>query len=357
MPIKYSTEDILQQFKEAHGDKYDYSKVKYIKGVDPVIIICPIHGEFPQTPRHHKKGFGCRKCGIEIVRLSQTNDLTDKKFGKLRVIRKISTEEKKALGIKWTSAYWEVQCACGRKPFIIVGSQLTNKNKSGRNNKPVPQRWACKVCTDRAVKLKQKEETFAKIKNQKFNLLTVVREWGSDKDSKMRLLCFCDCGRTKINKIDHLKGGDVKSCGCLDIGEDSHSYFKRHPEYADSDCFFYIAELDNEHLKVGISNDLKVRKRGSHGNYREYLFKRKLNRSECWTIEQIILHETLDAKPSTTPKKFKNMKGGKQEIRIKNKYSLNFYRNKYFELLEKMTELGGWEDLYLNRFNYKKKEY
>ena len=170
----------------------------------------------------------------------------------------------------------------------------------------------------------------------------------------MRLLCFCDCGRTKINKIDHLKGGDVKSCGCLDIGEDSHSYFKRHPEYADSDCFFYIAELDNEHLKVGISNDLKVRKRGSHGNYREYLFERKLNRSECWTIEQIILHETLDAKPSTTPKKFKNMKGGKQEIRIKNKYSLNFYRNKYFELLEKMTELGGWEDLYLNRFNYKK---
>jgi len=38
----------------------------------------------------------------------------------------------------------------------------------------------------------------------------------------------------------------------------------------------------------------------------------------------------------------------------KNTFINFFYRNKYFELLEKMTELGGWEDLYLNRFNYKK---
>ena len=46
------------------------------------------------------------------------------------------------------------------------------------------------------------------------------------------------------------------------------------------------------------------------------------------------------------------MKCGQQEIRIKNQYSLNFYRNKYFELLEKMTKSGGWEELYLSRFKY-----
>ena len=44
---------------------------------------------------------------------------------------------------------------------------------------------------------------------------------------------------------------------------------------------------------------------------------KKLNQSESWTIEQIILHETLDAKPLTTPFKFKDMRG-RQEIRIKN---------------------------------------
>ena len=104
------------------------------------------------------------------------NDLTDKKFGKLRVIRKISTEERIALGYKTVCAHWEVQCACGRKPFIISGSELTKKNKSGRNNKPVPQRWACKVCTDRAVKLKQKEETFAKIKAEGWKVVVATNQ-------------------------------------------------------------------------------------------------------------------------------------------------------------------------------------
>ena len=46
-----------------------------------------------------------------------------------------------------------------------------------------------------------------------------------------------------------------------------------------------------------------------------------------------------------------NSTSWEKEIRIKNFYDLNFYRNKYFELLEKMTEYGGWEELYLSRFN------
>jgi hypothetical protein len=351
MPIKYSREDILRQFKEAHGDKYDYSKFIYVKDAEPVIIICPIHGEFKQIPKTHKTGIGCLKCGTERMRLNCTIDLTDQKFGKLKVIRRISIEERKALGIKHPSVHWEVQCACGRDPFIISGSDLRRKNRVGRY-KPAPQRWSCRVCTDRATSLRQRKESFAKIENKKFSLLTVLREWGSDKGSRMRVLCLCDCGRTTITQAEHLKSGHTKSCGCLDSGEDSYPYFKEHPEYADSDCFFYIAKLDEDYLKVGITNDLKERKRKSGGNYEKYLFKQKLNRSESWTIEQIILYESLDAKPLNTPTKFKDMKGGQQEIRIKNQYGLNFYRNKYFELLEKMTEYGGWEELYLSRFKY-----
>lgn len=39
---------------EIHSNKYDYSKVVY-KNIDTkVSIICPIHGEFNQTPRNHK---------------------------------------------------------------------------------------------------------------------------------------------------------------------------------------------------------------------------------------------------------------------------------------------------------------
>ena len=43
---------------------YDYSKVKYVKAIEKVIIICKKHGEFPQRPNDHYR-YGCPKCGIE----------------------------------------------------------------------------------------------------------------------------------------------------------------------------------------------------------------------------------------------------------------------------------------------------
>ena len=57
------TKNFIQRAKEIHGDKYDYSKVIF-KNVDTkVCIICPVHGEFWQTPYNHLKGHGCSKCG------------------------------------------------------------------------------------------------------------------------------------------------------------------------------------------------------------------------------------------------------------------------------------------------------
>ena len=45
-----------------HGNKYDYSKVEYKTAHDKILIICPEHGEFRQTPNHHLMGNGCPKC-------------------------------------------------------------------------------------------------------------------------------------------------------------------------------------------------------------------------------------------------------------------------------------------------------
>lgn len=45
-----------------HGNKYDYSKVKYLGTKRKVKIICKEHGIFEQTPFHHKRGNGCPQC-------------------------------------------------------------------------------------------------------------------------------------------------------------------------------------------------------------------------------------------------------------------------------------------------------
>ena len=55
--------EFIKKAKKVHGDKYDYSKVEYISTEVKVCIICPIHGEFWQTPHGHITGkTGCPYC-------------------------------------------------------------------------------------------------------------------------------------------------------------------------------------------------------------------------------------------------------------------------------------------------------
>ena len=62
--ISYAQQLFIKKSKEIHGEKYDYSKVEYENNLKEVIITCPIHGDFKQLPKVHKRGSGCRDCGI-----------------------------------------------------------------------------------------------------------------------------------------------------------------------------------------------------------------------------------------------------------------------------------------------------
>lgn len=52
----------LARFQEVHGDRYDYSLVRYVNNTTKVRIICREHGEFEQTPAAHVNGQGCPRC-------------------------------------------------------------------------------------------------------------------------------------------------------------------------------------------------------------------------------------------------------------------------------------------------------
>ena len=59
---KYTTQQLIQQFKKTHGDRYDYSLVEYVRSTEKVTIICRKHGAFEQLPNMHRKGQGCAAC-------------------------------------------------------------------------------------------------------------------------------------------------------------------------------------------------------------------------------------------------------------------------------------------------------
>jgi len=54
--------DFIEKSKFVHGDKYDYSKTKYVNSRSKVDIICKKHGIFNQKAESHIRGRGCPKC-------------------------------------------------------------------------------------------------------------------------------------------------------------------------------------------------------------------------------------------------------------------------------------------------------
>lgn len=72
-----NTEWFLNKANQVHGNKYIYDKVVYKKIKDKVIIICPKHGEFLQTPDDHLHGKGCKYCGIDSSVIKKTKSSKD----------------------------------------------------------------------------------------------------------------------------------------------------------------------------------------------------------------------------------------------------------------------------------------
>lgn len=71
MPRKQTQEEVIREFRVAHGTRYDYSKVVYEGSATKVIVVCERHGPFAVTPSHHKAGVGCRACAFESSKISR----------------------------------------------------------------------------------------------------------------------------------------------------------------------------------------------------------------------------------------------------------------------------------------------
>ena len=62
MSKRMTTQEFIEKAILVHGNKYDYSRTEYVVSRKKVIIICPEHGEFLQSPTSHLQGNGCPKC-------------------------------------------------------------------------------------------------------------------------------------------------------------------------------------------------------------------------------------------------------------------------------------------------------
>lgn len=63
-------EEFIKKASERHNNKYDYSDVQFTNSHTKVIIKCPEHGNFEQTPNCHvNRGSGCSQCNKGCIKL------------------------------------------------------------------------------------------------------------------------------------------------------------------------------------------------------------------------------------------------------------------------------------------------
>ena len=82
--FKISTDEFIKKANIIHNNKYDYYKTEYINSYTKLKIICPIHGEFEQMPYSHLKTKGCIKCSGYFsnynIFINKANDIHNKKY-------------------------------------------------------------------------------------------------------------------------------------------------------------------------------------------------------------------------------------------------------------------------------------
>lgn len=103
----------IEEAREVHGDKYDYSLVEYKKAVQKVKIICPEHGVFEQTPIGHITGRGCHKCaktGFNEHKDGLLYVLNNGQYIKVGITNKTTEHRVKQLNNTAPYKFWEEFC-------------------------------------------------------------------------------------------------------------------------------------------------------------------------------------------------------------------------------------------------------
>ena len=189
--LKLSTEEFIKRAKEIHRDKYDYSKVNYVNNSTKVCVICKEHGEFWQMPNKHLIGRGCPKCG-------GTKKLTKEEFIKRAI--EIHGNKYDYSKVEYKNIDEKVCIIC---PDHGEFFQTPSKHLNGRG---------CQKCGG-SVKLST-EEFIKRAKEVHGNNYDYSKVEYVNNNTKVCIICP-DHGEFWQIPINHLQGKGCRICGNL----------------------------------------------------------------------------------------------------------------------------------------------
>ena len=123
-----STENFILKAKKVHGDKYTYGSTVYSGVNTKVVISCPHHGQFNQTPFSHLQGCGCQKCGL--TENGKKTYESRQKLSSEEVIRKITVIHGNRYDLSqviYTNSRTKIKLVCSiHGEFSILPSNVFN---------------------------------------------------------------------------------------------------------------------------------------------------------------------------------------------------------------------------------------
>lgn len=166
----HSKDKFIEKARRVHGNKYDYSLVKYINSHNDVKIICKEHGVFEQKPLSHLRGHECIKCSL--IKSGLKNRLTTNEF--IEKSKKIHGNKHDYSITEYVKQTIKVKIICKHHG---VFRQLPNGHLSGSG---------CMKCYGN---LKNQKETIEDFKNYHGNIYDYSLVDYKNSNTKVNIIC------------------------------------------------------------------------------------------------------------------------------------------------------------------------
>ena len=245
---KITTEEFIEQARKIHGDKYDYSKVKYMSSRSKVCIVCPIHGEFWQIPYSHLRGIGCPSCG-------GTKKMTTEGF--IEKARKVHGDKYDYSKVEYVNSQTKVCIICP-----IHGEFWQNPNNH------INLKQSCYKCKGLVHDLEDFIKKARKVHGNKYDYSKVEY-----KGAKGRVCIICPKhGEFMQTSNDHLNGNGCQKCACEHVwdsrGRITTENFVSKAKEVHGDKYDYSkTEYKNTRTKVEIICHKKYKNGIEHGSF------------------------------------------------------------------------------------------
>ena len=278
MGKRKTTEQFISEAILIHGNEYDYSKVSYYNSRTPVIIICPIHGEFEQRPQHHLIDKSkCPKC-------SNISGGNKRRSNKQKFIKKA----KKKHGNKYN--YNGINYIDSKTPIEITCHVHGKFTQTPRQHL---QGHGCKKCSDERNSKQRTNNTeyfTTKSIDTHGNKYNYSNSHYVKTKEKISILCPIHGEFSQLAE-SHLAGYGCPQCGIGGLYNDT--FFHKFPNQKNEFGFLYLMCIfnDNEQfLKIGITkNSPDIRKTHISGYSVDIINTIKLPLFDAYHIEQEIL--------------------------------------------------------------------